>query len=187
MNIWPSESGEYVEFSIHGREILKALDYVKHHPAPPSKVLGLPPSPRPTHATLPPGWHDAEVALVAGTTEPRDNVTAGGSSPADFMQGDAATATGGQNIQQEGLIAQGATLRAGESTQVTVKKLVSKGGQQSYHCALEDGTVVRTPVDGWTACTILVSGEPYPGYGYTGVKGTQYYTWTLEVKGKDVK
>ncbi|QPG98957.1 hypothetical protein C2857_000509 [Epichloe festucae Fl1] len=62
---WPvgdglSEKDEYVEFSVQGKDVLKHLDYIKRNPVPDKATFGKPPSPRPTHARLPQGWHDQE-------------------------------------------------------------------------------------------------------------------------------
>ncbi len=58
---------EYVEYATSGDEILDVLNYIKDNPVPPSTVFQNPPSPRPASPSLPPNWHDDEVALMAST------------------------------------------------------------------------------------------------------------------------
>ncbi|KAI1265981.1 hypothetical protein F5Y18DRAFT_34188 [Xylariaceae sp. FL1019] len=60
-----SAKHEYLEIDTHGETILNALRYCKTHMRVPDHLLkkeNSEASPRPANVTLPPGWHDDEVA-----------------------------------------------------------------------------------------------------------------------------
>jgi hypothetical protein len=170
-----SDKGEYADYSTHGREILDSLEIIKRSPIPPIEVFSKPTSPRPAHATLPYGWHDMEVSFVADTTQMHGNVGARDEPMFDY-------ASMSQSQQQEPTD-QTTTLDATQCTFLVLKKIE---GQQ-YRFTPPAGKDILTRREGWTVCDILQSGEIYRGYSYTGISGTQYYTWSLELKGKKAK
>ncbi len=169
-----SKKSEYIEFS---NEVLNHLEYIKQNFVPPKEVFKKkPPSPRPTRATLPEGWHDSEVAHVAGTLE----------SPRNAARGE--TSWGGEALSsmnragQQQLTSLGTPLVAEQSTSLTVMKTFSKDGQQYYQCIRPDRKDIVVIQDAWIISDILYSGQIYQGYTYTGKSGTQYYTWSLEAR-----
>ncbi|KAF7547709.1 hypothetical protein G7Z17_g7551 [Cylindrodendrum hubeiense] len=82
---WPLEDelstrSKYAEYSTQGQEILRKLNFIKDNPTPDSDVFQTPPSTRPAFASLPPGWHDNEVALIPPPPKPSQVYSGPGSS-----------------------------------------------------------------------------------------------------------
>ncbi|KAH6670189.1 hypothetical protein B0J14DRAFT_114174 [Halenospora varia] len=172
-----SDKGEYIDFSI---EVLNQLEYIKQNFVPPKDVFTKkPPSPRPARATLPDGWHDNEVAYMTGTPESLGNAASGGiSSGGEALSSQA---------REQQLTSQATPLVAEQSTPLIVTKIHWQDGQRQYRCSRPDHKNVIVAQNKWVSCDILYSGQIYQGYMYTGKSGTQYYTWTLEVKGKEAE
>ena len=201
---WPigtgiGERGEYAEFSVDGRNLLKYLEYIKQHPTPGREVFKQSPSPRPTNVDLPFNWHDREVALMAQSAQ-LQAIT--GSSTQSYepihqaqhqsaqLQAIAGPSTQFQepiNQVQHQNINQSLVLKAETSTEVVVMKFE----KNLYKCdRLSDGYRVHVPENDWSQCIVETAGQFAYGYTWTGNSGTTYYTWSLDVdnrKGKKVK
>lgn len=177
-----SEQSEYAEIANYGREIQGALEFIKKHPIPPESTFEKPPSPRPAHATLPSDWHDTEVAWVAGTPEPHQNIAAAG--PAGMSEDPMSGSEWASQVEPQEMTMQDVpVVDTKQATELVVVKL--EGNR--FKCQRPDGEYIMTSQEMWFPCTLQYSGEAYEGSGYTGKSGTLYYAWALEPKGKKVR
>nr|CEG03536.1 unnamed protein product [Fusarium acuminatum CS5907] len=181
---WPlgdglSDRAEYLEYSVHGEEILRKLNFIKKNPMPGLDVFERPPSPRPTSPSLPQNWHDSEVNYMIPTAPPL-TYTASGSDwqthepPID--------AYGSQSQSLEAT--QVPTINANDALEVVVDK--HEKGMYKCNIVIDNGRI--HVLDGaWVECYINVSGQLHPGYSWRGKSGRQYYTWSLEPEQKAKK
>ncbi|KAJ4186648.1 hypothetical protein FSOLCH5_014487 [Fusarium solani] len=174
---WPSGDGlsargEYAEFSTQGQEILRRLNFIKHNPIPGSDIFQRPPSPRPASASLPPGWHDNEVAFIAPPMPSQVYEDSSSSRSAQQPPNDAS----GSQFQLESTY-QGLIVDANDAFEATVDKYENN----TYKCnRVSDKARIHVPDHAWVECAVQVSGELFPGYSWTADSGRQYYTWSLE-------
>ncbi|KAF4470384.1 hypothetical protein FALBO_2719 [Fusarium albosuccineum] len=174
---WPSGDGlsargEYAEYSTHGQEILRQLEYIKYNPIPGLDVFQRPPSPRPARASLPAGWHDNEVAFV---TSPRPSQAYASSSSSRLIQQPSYYTSGSQS--QTWNTSQSPIVDSNDALELVVDKFEDN----VYKCTrVWDMARVHVPDYTWVECTVQVSGGLRPGYLWTSDSGRQYYSWSLE-------
>ncbi|KAF9767413.1 hypothetical protein IL306_000036 [Fusarium sp. DS 682] len=178
---WPLGDGlsaraEYVEYSTHGNEILRKLNFIKKNPMPGPDVFERPPSPRPASPSLPPSWHDNEVNYMASAAPSHIHVASGSNWPS---QEPSSASHGGQSQSLDA--PQVPTLNANDAREAVVDKYEKK----MYKCnTVPDNLRIHVPDGAWVGCYINVSGHLYPGYSWTADSGRQYYTWSLEPERK---
>jgi hypothetical protein len=179
-----SELSEYIEFSTQGSDIIASLGFIKKNPMPPDQIFDQPSSPRPAHATLPSGWHDAEVGYVTSASNVYGNPEAS-EMPSDQPSGHAGT---GQAEGSGGVAgAPGEEPHQVNAEECTALEVVKRGEDGKLRCVDSSGKLLDTEAGKWTPCYVVESGRMYKGFSYMGKSGTQYYTWTLEPEGKGKK
>ncbi|RSL83311.1 hypothetical protein CDV31_016844 [Fusarium ambrosium] len=163
---------EYQAFTACWQEILRNLNFIKHNPIPGPDIFQRPPSPRPASASLPPGWHDNEVAFIAPPMPSQVYEYPSSSRPAQQPPNDAS----GSQFQLESTY-QGLIVDANDAFEATVDKYENN----TYKCnRVFDKARIHVPDHAWVECAVQVSGELFPGYSWAANSGRQYYTWSLE-------
>ncbi|GKU09617.1 unnamed protein product [Fusarium langsethiae] len=181
---WPlgdglSDKTQYLEYDVHGVEILRKLNFIKKKPMPGPEIFERQPSPRPISPSLPPGWHDSEVSYMIPTAPPLTFTASGSDSQ-----------THEPSIDPYG--SQSQSLQATQIPTINVddvlKVVVDKHEKGMYKCNIDvDNRRIHVPDGEWIGCYINVSGQLCPGYSWTGTSGRQYYTWSLEPEQKAKK